>query len=141
MRYALALDKVCRGDRVGSMNITTYDEAEALIRRLNDEECEPTVFTDELRRGWELIAETEYADTERCDNSDLRIAFVYGAMAGYSLLTPFGAPTAFDRMQGDAFIAGVQEGERQYALDGWLDDDDDDDEVIVTDGYLAECYG
>lgn len=141
MRYALVSEKVWRGDRVVPMNITSYDEAEALIRRLNDDEGEPTVFTGDLRAEWQLIAESEYADTERCNNSDLRIAFVYGAMAGYSLLTPFGAPPAFDRMQGDAFIAGVQEGERRYALDGWLDDDDDDyDEVVVTD-ELAECYG
>lgn len=123
------------------MNITTYDEAEALIRSLYESEGEPIRFTDELRAEWESIARLDYPDTDTWCNDDLRLAFVYGALAGYSLLTPFGAPSAFDRMQGDAFIAGVQEGERCYARDGWLDDDDDDDDEVVVTSYLEECYG
>lgn len=122
------------------MTITSYDEAEALVRRLNDQDGEPSVFTDELRREWEADALTEYPDTEKCDNTDLRIAFVYGALAGYSLhafITD--PPPAFDRMQSDAFIAGVQEGERRYERDGWLDDDDDDE--VYTYAELEDCHG
>lgn len=122
------------------MTITSYDEAEALVRRLNDQDGEPSVFTGSLRAEWEAIALSEYPDTEKCDNTDLRIAFVYGALAGYSLhafITD--PPPAFDRMQGDAFIAGVQEGERRYERDGWLDDDDDDE--VYTYAELEDCHG
>jgi hypothetical protein len=121
------------------MKITTYDEAEALVRKYNAEDDEETKFTGDLRAEWELIAQERYPDTETWSNADLRVAFVYGAMAGYSHCSPWGAPPAFDKLQQDAFIDGASTSERQYISDGWCDEDDDD-EVIVT-SHLEDCYG
>ena len=61
----------------------------------------------------ELVSQAQelYPDTEACDNEDLRTAFITGAGYGIWAALVLDAPQSLDRLQKDAFIAGVIAGE------------------------------
>jgi hypothetical protein len=69
---------------------------------------------------YEVEAKKQYPDDQHgrpCDNSDLREAFLLGCREGYNSVEIVGCPHKMDRMQSDAYVAGVVYGQKKYDED------------------------
>lgn len=101
---------------------TTTDYAEALRDARNALRYwkQKRTYTKAHLQAWCELAEETHPDTG-CVNADLRNAYVHGCIMGYEFPAVFGAPRCYDRLQADAFMAGVAHGETC-----WMGEHEDD---------------
>ncbi len=102
--------------------ITDYSEAVRDTRNALRYYKMTRTYTKSQLESWGTLAQVTYPDTTDCVNADLRNAFVHGCMMGYEFPIVFDAPRCYDRLQADAYMAGVVTGE-----DCWLDIHGDDE--------------
>lgn len=79
------------------------------------------------------IADGMYPD-DNISRDDLRQAFAHGYMVGYCTMV-FGDAHGYDRLQSDAYITGVQWGEREWVNHNDNADDDDDYDGFSPDEF------
>ena len=94
--------------------ITDYSEAVRDARLALRYNKQTRSYTKAQLEAWGELAQELHPDTATCLFADLRNAFVYGCLLGYEFIAVFGAPSCYDRLQADAFIAGVVHGENCY---------------------------
>lgn len=96
------------------MNTKTQPEYAEVVRHvrnaLRHNEMKRT-YTNAQLKEWYKLSQDLYPDTENCSFADLRNAFLYGCLLGYEFPAIFGEPRGYDRLQADAFTAGVVHGE------------------------------
>lgn len=102
--------------------ITDYSEAVRDTRNALRYYKQTRSYTKSQFEAWGTLAQLAYPDTSDCLNSDLRNAFVHGCLMGYEFALVLEAPRCYDRLQGDAFMAGVVTGE-----DCWSDVQEDNE--------------
>ena len=102
--------------------ITEYSQAVRDTRNALRYYKMPRTYTKAQLEAWGTLATTAYPDTQYCVNADLRTAFVHGCLMGYEFALVFDSPSCYDRLQADAYMAGVVTGEQC-----WSDIQDDKD--------------
>lgn len=91
--------------------ITDYSQAVRDARSALRYYKQTKTYTKSHLEAWSLTAHTLYPDTTDCSFADLRNCYVHGCIMGYEFALVFTAPMCYDRLQSDAFIAGVVDGE------------------------------
>jgi hypothetical protein len=104
--------------------ITDYSEAVRDTRNALRYHKQPRTYTKTHLQSWGALADETYPDTNNCVNLDLRNAFVHGCLMGYEFVFVFNAPSCYDRLQADAFIAGVVHGENCWSNEHPDEDDE-----------------
>lgn len=108
------------------MTVTSeYHEAQREARLALRHYQQTRTYSTARFTNWCELADELYSDTPWCVNADLRSAFVKGCIYGYEFILVLGSPTCYDRLQQDAFVAGVAHGEACWSEDHDSDDDED----------------
>ncbi len=103
--------------------ITDYSQAVRDTRNALRYHKQPRTYTKAHLEKWGEIAQMTYPDTNDCVNLDLRNAFVHGCLLGYEFVLVLDSPSCYDRLQADAFIAGVVTGEVCWSFEHRDEDD------------------
>ena len=106
------------------MTVTTdYTQAVRDTRNALRYYQQPKTYTKAHLESWGSLAQDMYPDTNDCVNLDLRNAFVHGCLLGYEFVLVLDSPRCYDRLQADAFTAGVVHGENCWGNEHPDEDD------------------